>query len=99
MKSTYGDVDVPLDCLLDKDGPRVEVDGDLGEYVEDHGEDGQVHRDPSTSEPLHHVLWEGSHLGFRFGEILFPIWGFVVTLLAMKTGMKTKPRSWSRMRA
>ena len=42
-KATYRDVDVPLDSLLDEYGPRVEVDGYLGEYVEDHGEDGQVH--------------------------------------------------------
>ena len=64
LKATYRDVYVPLDSLLDEDGPRVEVDGYLGEYVEDHGEDGQVHRDPSTSEPLHHVLREGPYLSF-----------------------------------
>ena len=43
LKATYGDVDVPLDSLLYENCPRVEVDGDLGEYVEDHGEDGQVY--------------------------------------------------------
>ena len=36
LEATYRDVDVPVDRLLDEDGARVEVYGDLGEYVEDH---------------------------------------------------------------
>ena len=51
-----------MDGLLDEDGARVEVDRDLGEDVEDHGEDGQVHRDPTTSESLHHVLRQSPYL-------------------------------------
>ena len=66
FKATYRYVDVPLYGLLDKDGPRIKIDRYLGEDVEDHGQDCQVHWDPSTSEPLHHVLRESPHLGLRW---------------------------------
>ena len=56
------EVEVPPERLLDEDSARVEVHGDLGEDVEDHGEDGEVHGDPPPPEPLHHVLGQGPHL-------------------------------------
>ena len=43
FKATYRYVDVPLYGLLDKDGPRIKIDRYLGEDVEDHGQDCQVH--------------------------------------------------------